>query len=252
MDWVPNFTTDSLLALDACRPLGAQLHAGEWASITTPLRLREWERGLSSHPDREFVQYVCNGIRDGFRIGFRYRTARCKGSSSNMGSAQSHKEVVEQYIAAECEARRLLDPLDRSKFPQVHVSPFGVIPKSEPGKWHLIMDLSSPSGSSVNDGIEKQVCSLSYTSVDNIADRVMCKGKGALLAKFNLKEVYRQVAIHPDDRWMLGMEWRGHLFIDTALPFGLWSTPMIFNALAEALAFMIRQKRGEGSGPLPR
>ncbi len=222
------------------------MHKGDWAEIATPLRLREWEQGLSSHPDREFVQYVCNGIRDGFRIGFNYGTARCNRSPGNMGSAKLHEEVVERYIAAECEAKRLLGPLDKSKFPRVHVSPFGVIPKSEAGKWRLILDLSSPTESSVNDGIDKQVCSLSYISIDDIANRVMGKGKGALLAKFDLKEAYRQVPIHPDDRWMLGMEWKGQLFVDKALPFGLRSAPMIFNGLAEALAFMIKQKGVKG------
>jgi hypothetical protein len=39
---------------------------------------------------------------------------------------------------------------------EVHVSLFGVIPKSEPGKWYLIVDLSSPCGNSVNDGINKE------------------------------------------------------------------------------------------------
>ena len=65
-----NIKTDSLLALEACRPLTVQAHDGDWARIVIPLRLREWERVLSGHPDREFAQFVCGGIRDGFRIGF--------------------------------------------------------------------------------------------------------------------------------------------------------------------------------------
>ena len=246
MDWAPNFRTESLLVLESCRPQEAKVHPDEWARIVTPLRLRAWERGLSSHHDRDFVQYVCNGISDGFRMGFNYRNARCKRGPGNMGSAKKHEEVVEQYISAECEARRLLGPLDRSKFPQVHVSPFGVIPKSEPGKWRLILDLSSPSNNSVNDGIDKELCSLSYISIDDIAARVMHKGRGALMAKFDLREAYRQIPIHPDDRWMLGMEWKGQLFVDTTLPFGLRSAPVIFNAVAEALAYMIKQKGVKG------
>ena len=89
----------------------------------------------------------------------------------------------------------------------MHISPFGVIPKSEPGQWRLILDLSSPSRNSVNDGITKEVCSLSYISIDDVAVRAIHKGRGALMAKFDLKVAYRQVPIHPDDRWMLGMEW---------------------------------------------
>ena len=38
--------------------------------------------------------------------------------------------------------------------PMNSISPFGVIPKGHtPGKWRLIVDLSSPKGGSVNDGI---------------------------------------------------------------------------------------------------
>ena len=39
----------------------------------------------------------------------------------------------------------------------IHASSFGVIPKRhQPGKWRLILDLSRPRGSSVNDGISRE------------------------------------------------------------------------------------------------
>ena len=105
----------------------------------------------------------------------------------------------------ERQAGRVLGPFDRDQFPMVQVSPFGVIPKSEPGKWRLILDLSSPEGFSVNDGVDKDWCSLSYMSVDEVAERVVEVGKGALLAKFDLKAAYRNVPVHPEDRWLLGV-----------------------------------------------
>ena len=107
-----------------------------------------------------------------------------------MKSVCEHRDVVERYISAECEAKRLLGPFDRSCFPHVHVSPFGVIPKSEQGKWCLILDLSSPDGSSVNDWISKELCSLSYMSIDDVAARVVRLDRGALMAKFDLKSEY--------------------------------------------------------------
>ena len=108
-----------------------------------------------------------------------------------------------------------------------------------------------PSRMSVNDGINKEWCSLSYVSVDDIAARVVQYGRGALLAKFDLKSAYRQVPVHPDDRWLLGMEWRGQFYIDMVLPFGLRSAPAIFNAVAEALAFVIRQRGVRGLDHYP-
>ena len=49
-----------------------------------------------------------------------------------MKSVQEHGEVVEAYVQGEREAGRLLGPFERSQFPEIQVSAFGVIPKSEP------------------------------------------------------------------------------------------------------------------------
>ena len=139
--------------------------------------------------------------------------------------------------------RECSGPLKPSDFPHVQVSPFGVIPKSEPGKWRLILDLSSPQGNSVNDGINRELRSLSYITVDDIATKVGEMGRGALMAKFDLKAAYRQIPVHPDDR---GMLWENELYIDTTLPFGLRSAPMIFSAVADGLAYIIREKGVKG------
>ena len=233
--------TNSLVALAACTPVTARTHQGEWDKIVTPLQVSTWEKGLADHPDREFVKFLCTGIKEGFRVGFNYREHRCRTASGNMSSVNEHRDVVEEYLHGEREAGRLLGPFRRSLFPEVHVSPFGVIPKSEPGKWRLIVDLSSPEGGSVNDGISKEWCSLSYLSVDEVVRTVVRFGRGALMAKFDLKAAYRNVPVHPDDRWLLGMVWEDQLFVDTTLPFGLRSAPMIFSAVADGLEFMIRQ-----------
>ena len=38
------------------------------------------------------------------------------------------------------------------------------------------------------------------------------------------------------------MQWDGGVFVDTALPFGLRSAPKIFNALADAAAWILKQE----------
>ena len=35
--------------------------------------------------------------------------------------------------------------------------------------------------------------------------------------------------VHPEDRLLMGMSWRGNLYADASLPFGLRSAPKIFN-----------------------
>ena len=104
----------------------------------TPFHLKQWEIGLVGHVDRDFVAYLCDGIRDSFRIGFGYRTKVCRSVAGNMKSVKEHRDVVQVYVDGERQAGRVLGPFDRGQFPMGQVSPFGVIPKSEPGKWRLI------------------------------------------------------------------------------------------------------------------
>ncbi len=56
----------------------------------------------------------------------------------------------------------------------------------------------------------------------------------------DVKGAYRIVPVHPGDRRLLGMRWRGQLFVDTALPFGLRSAPQIFTAIADAVEWIVR------------
>lgn len=77
------------------------------------LRLREWERALAGHQDQAFARYICEGIRQGFHVGFNYQQAECKPAKGNMKSVEEHKEVVEQYIGVECGEKRLLGPFNR-------------------------------------------------------------------------------------------------------------------------------------------
>ena len=82
----------------------------------------------------------------------------------------------------------------------------GVIPKGHtPGRWRLITDLSFPPGASVNDGIDPEVCSLQYTSVEKVARVAQKLGRGTLLAKLDVQAACRLVPVHPDDRPLLGV-----------------------------------------------
>jgi len=210
------------------------------ASISTPLQCEAWAAELRAHPDQEYAQFIVKGIEHGFRIGFDYQNCHCVSAKSNMLSASQHPQPIETYISKELAAGRIIGPLPAS-VEGVHVSRFGIIPKPhQPGKWRLITDLSFPNGSSINDGIDPQLCSLSYTSIDDAVRTIMRLGPGTV-AKFDLESAYRMVPVYPQDCLLLGMVWKGPRYVDGALPFGLRSAPKLFTALAEALLWIMRQ-----------
>jgi hypothetical protein len=118
----------------------------------TPLNYSNLEWELSGHPNRAFTSYVLDGVQCGFDLGFR--GSDLSYVSRNMKSALDHPHIVDAYIAKELCVGRIFGPFESSPFPNSRCSPIGVVPKKVPGKFRLIMDLSYPSGSYVNDAVD--------------------------------------------------------------------------------------------------
>ena len=215
----------------------------EACHITTPLIVTAWRQLLLGHPHRDLVHFLLSGLSHGFRLGFSPTGSTLKPARRNMQSALLHPEVVDKYLLAEMAEHRVMGPYPKSAIPGAHVSRFGVIPKGhQTNKWRLIVDLSHPKGRSINDGIPKDLCSMSYITIDDAIERIVALGPGTLLAKIDVKSAFRLIPVHPADRHLLAMEWKGGIFIDTCLPFGLRSAPKLFNLVADLLAWITEEQ----------
>ena len=110
--------------------------------------------------------------------------------------------LIEDYLEREVALSRMWKFPRNYSIPGTQISPLGLVPKkNKPGKWRLIMDLSSPPGESVNDGISSELLSVSYTSLDHL---VLLLGRGSLLVKADIQAAYRMVPVHPQDQPLLG------------------------------------------------
>ncbi|KAL5518219.1 hypothetical protein EMCRGX_G003910 [Ephydatia muelleri] len=210
-----------MLALESCFSMVTPGRSpGSIIGGTTPLRFSAWYTALRAHPDRSFVSYICTGLQIGFRIGFA-RHKPLRNAASNMLSAMQHPEQIDEYLEKELRLGRMLGPFrDLGGLPLVHISRFGVIPKGHnTGKWRLITDLSFPPGNSVNDGIDPAICSLRYTTVEDVASVAAQLGPHTLMAKIDIESAYRLIPVHPEDRFLLGVNWRDQVYIDPMLPF---------------------------------
>ena len=98
-------------------------------------------------------------------------------------------------------------------------SPIGVVPKKQ-GGWGMICNLSAPQGQSVNDFINPEQCSVQYTSFDDTTAMISKLGRGALLGKKDIGNVFRLLPICPEDFPLLGFHFKHNFYIDKCLPFG--------------------------------
>ena len=202
----------------------------------SPVNVRKLLQLSTNHEDPQLLQFLWNGFTHGFDIGFS--GAITPGSSKNLQSARLHHEEVTEAINKEVSRGHTLGPFKSSPFDNLHISPLGAVPKKD-GTYRLILDLSSPKGESINDGINKEDYSVSYSSFDNAVDMVRSLGVGAYMAKIDIKYAFRLCPVRVADFPLLGMFWQGGFYIDTRLPFGSRSSPFIFNQLASLLCWLI-------------
>ena len=157
-------------------------------------------QGVLTHPDQSVVTYVLDGLQNGFRVGFNSASVSLKSTTHNMSSASLQPLVIDDYLHTELAKGRVAGPFSSPLLPYLHISRFWVIPtKYQPGKWRLILDLSSPDGHTVNDGIRKGPFTVQYIKIDDIIDRIMSLGRDTLLAKFDVESAYRIIPIHLND-----------------------------------------------------
>lgn len=191
---------------------------------------------IVDHPDRSLVDFLITGFRDGFDIG--YRGNMSVGANKNLKSARDNPTHVTEAIKKEVDRGHTLGPFSSPPFPTLHVSPLGAVPKKD-GTYRLILNLSSPAGSSVNDGIDEDEFSVKYSSFDEAVELVRTQGKGAFMAKVDIKHAFRNCPVRIQDLPLLGMFWQGAYYIDTRLPFGSRSSPFIFTQFSNMLCWII-------------
>ena len=72
-----------------------------------------------------------------------------------------------------------------------------------------------------------------------VANQLDC---GTLFAKIDLAKAFRQCPVQAADWHLLGLHWKGKFYYDKCLPFGLRSSPFLFNTVAIALEYIIKSQ----------
>ena len=202
----------------------------------TPINYLAWGRYLALHPHPD-ASWVLNGIKFGFELDCLHGSL--VSARKNCPSASAQSQVIDEYLKEEILHHSIAGPFRCPPIMNLHINRFGVIPKSTPGKWRLITDLSFPLDGSVNSLIPDSAAQVRYIGIQEAIDKLIFLGAGALMAKFDIRRAYRLLPIRTADRVFLGMRWRGNYYVDLALPFGLRSAPKIFTKFADVLEFLL-------------
>ena len=94
-----------LLYLDSCVP---EPRPYVWPQGPSPLVVEAFAFHLRTHPDRQYVKYILQGLLVGFRIGFSHSAHKLRQRGHNHPSSLANMDVVSDQVRAEVQAARLL------------------------------------------------------------------------------------------------------------------------------------------------
>ena len=139
-------------------------------------------------------------------------------------------------------------------FPDFIRLPRGIVTKkhSFPVKYRIIHDLSWPLQDSINDHINPDAFRCFYGSFDDAVALIIKHRVGTLSAKLDPADAFKHILIRNKDWPFLGSSWdlqcldgsMWHLYyVDIFLPFGLCSSPALFNEYADALQYAMKTNK---------
>ncbi|CAF4516564.1 unnamed protein product, partial [Rotaria socialis] len=133
-----------------------------------------------------------------------------------------------------------------SPFPIFRLPPLESVFGKYSGKPRLILDLSWPhdenNTSSINDLIDKDECSTTYSTIDQAIHAVLKTGSKAFLCKCDIASAFKLLPISPSLVPSYGCHWNDQLYFFVGLPFGGRSSPRIFDCLSQAVEWTLLNK----------
>ncbi|CAG2215071.1 unnamed protein product [Mytilus edulis] len=207
---------------------------------TTPVNVKQLKSELMNHPDKHFVDYLCNGLQYGFDTMVKYDNIKTMECRNNL-SARSQKDTVADLINKELFNGFVYGPFEKLPFDDYRVSPLGVAEGKYSFKKRLILDLSAPHNDtnvSINDLIDKDLCSMTYVKIDDAIRLITNYGKGTKLCKFDIQNAFKICPVLPNQWPLFCFKWESLYYFYVRLSFGCRSSPKIFDNISTAICFI--------------
>ena len=189
-----------------------------------------WDYYLNFEEDVDLKMYLSNGIQNGFPIVDRdvcIESYRCSNYKSVMSGP-----------AFQCINDLILEEIKQGKYIKADFLPhcihaLGAVPKSD-GTYRPITDCKRPIGFSINNHMNETFRHFSYTTVDQVAERMT---QGCYMASVDIASAYRSIAIDPEHWKYQAINWpvddiSCDLF-DTHMSFGLRCAPYSFTMISD-------------------
>ena len=231
-------------------------------SVVTPVNAYRLRDLLTrAKYDRDEIDYLFNGFKDGFDIGYRGPVNR-QHYSRNIPFSVGNKQILWEKIMKEVSAGRYAGPFNKVPFKNFIQSPIGLVPKAGQQTrliFHLSYDFSEDkeSDGSLNYFTPCELSTVHYNDLDyavRTCIRLICQHgpqTSLFLAKSDLKSAFRMVGLNKNSFPWLVMKavnprnGKTVYFFNKVLPFGTSVSCQVFQQFSNSIKFLFEYITGK-------
>ena len=205
-----------------------------YKGVVTPISANRLKDLLTvTNYDTNLTNTLVQGFTQGFDLG---HNDSIDSINAVPNAKQEELEIMREKIDKELTAGRVEGPFDCPPFKTYHLSPLFLVPKSAPGQYRMILNLSFPKNhSSINSNISQSSKSVEYASIRDAIKHMPTLGKGAFSCKIDIQDAFRLIPVHPSQHHKLCFKIGDEYFFDKVLPQGCSSSCKLFELFATAL-----------------
>ena len=215
--------------------------------IQTPVDAEKFKQILTeSGYDKERISFLYQGFKECFSLQYEGNLKRVTRTAPNLKFRVGSPLEMWNKIIKEVELGRYAGPFETPPFKYFVQSPIGLVPKDKGTKTRLIFHLSYPrNGDLVNSGIPKRFCTVCYPDFEEAVKLCVKEGKFCHVSKLDMTSAFRQVPLRKDQWYLLVMRAphpssnKIYYFVDKCLPFGSSISCAIFQAISNAVAYVV-------------
>ena len=209
-------------------------------SLVNPILLKKLALQCN-FPNIALLNTICNDLTNGADIGCS-GASRLPSLSTNAPSAFEYGEHVTDAIADWITKKFAYGPIPIESLP-ADAKVNGMMTKLKPtGAVRIILNLSSPVGNCVNEGINKDDFPTIMSSTTKWLRALHLAGKNAKMCKIDWADAYKHVAVRAQDTDLQWFSWLGMAFKELCLIFGCTSSAGIFDRLAKVVVHIAATK----------
>ena len=207
--------------------------------------------------NNEKREFLVEGFKNGFPLGYANRN-KVQIRSKNLKFTIRDEIDLWNKVIKEVKLACYAGPFKSLPYQDDYIqSPIGLVPKDNGRDMQLIFHLSYPrvkkgeQSSSVNVNTPQHLCKVKYPDFSDAVLRCLQEGRNCKIAKLENWSAFRHLGILKSQWRYLIMMARNpqddlwYFFVDKCLPFGASINCAHFQAVSDAIAFLVQFRPGK-------